>query len=76
MELNPDCLKIKLDETCCYLTVFHANDKLLRSQRLIMGSKPSREKLNFTLKKKKISHINNEHLIHDNIIIATEEYVW
>lgn len=75
MELNPDCLKIKLDETCCYLTVFHDNDKLLRSKRLIMGSKPSREKLNFTLKKT-FSHINNEHLIHDNIIIATEEYVW
>ena len=63
--------QIELDETSRYLTVFQANDKLLRYKRLTMGLKPSQRELNVALKSI-YAHISNVHLIHDDIIIATK----
>ena len=45
MNLKLAFWQIELDETSCYLTVFHANDKLFRYKRLTMGLKPSQGEL-------------------------------
>ena len=71
MDLKSAFWQIELDETSCYLTVFHANDKLFRYKRLTMGLKPSQGELNVALKPI-FACINNVHLIHDNVIIATK----
>ena len=50
MDLKLAFWQTELDETSHYLTVFHANDKLLRYKRLPMGLKPSQGELNVPLK--------------------------
>ncbi len=62
LELHPDSR---------YLTVFYCNGKLYRYTRLTMGLKPSQEELNAALLPI-FAHIPDVHLIHDDIIIATE----
>jgi hypothetical protein len=62
LELHPDSR---------YLTVFHANDKLYRYKRLTMGVKPAQGELNMALQPL-FAHIPQAHLIHDDLIVATE----
>ena len=69
--------QIELSPESRYITVFQANDKLLRYKRLTMGLKPSQGELNAALFPI-FSHISNAHLIHDDVFIATataEEHV-
>ena len=63
--------QLELDPNSRNLTTFHANDKLYRYTRLIMGVKPAQAELNAALKPI-FSHIPNVHLIHDDLIIATK----
>ena len=63
--------QLELDEDSRYLTVFNANGKLYRYKRLVMGLTPSQGELNAALIPL-FSHINGVHLIHDDLIIATE----
>ena len=62
--------QIELAPESRYLTVFHANDKLLRYKRLVMGLKPAQGELNSALRPI-FSHIQDVYLIHDDLIIAT-----
>ncbi len=62
LELHPDSR---------YLAVFHANDKLYRYKRLTMGVKPAQGELNMALQPL-FAHIPQAHLIHDDLIVATE----
>ena len=48
-----------------YLTVFHANGKLYRYKRLVMGLKPAQGELNAALKPL-FAHIPQVHVIHDD----------
>ena len=50
MDLKSAFWQIELGETSHYLTLFHANDKLLRYKRLTMGLKSSQGELNVALK--------------------------
>ena len=68
---KPAFWRIELDETSCYLTVFHANDKHFRYKMLTMGLKPLQGELNVALKLI-FAHINSVYLIHDDVIIATK----
>ena len=52
-----------------YLTTFHANDKLYRYKRLVMGLKPAQGELNAALQPL-FSHIPHAHILHDDLIIA------
>ena len=63
--------QIELENSSRYLTVFHANDKLYRYKRLTMGIKPAEGELNVVLKPT-FRHIDNIHLIHDDLIIITK----
>ncbi|CAB4033920.1 Hypothetical predicted protein [Paramuricea clavata] len=62
LELHPDSR---------YLTVFHANDKLCRYKRLAMGVKSAQGELNMA-PQPLFAHIPQAHLIHDDLIVATE----
>ena len=53
-----------------YLTVFHANGKLYRYKRLVMGLKPAQGELNAALQPL-FAHIPQVHVIHDDLIIGT-----
>ena len=70
MDFKSAFWKIKLEDSSRYVTVFHANDKLYRYKRLIMGIKPGQGEFNVALKSI-FMHIDNIHLIHDDLIIAT-----
>ena len=71
IDLKSAFWQIELNGTSCYLTVFHANDKLFRYKMLTMGLKPSQGELNVELKPI-FAHMNNVHLIHDDDIITTK----
>ena len=62
LELHPDSR---------YLTVFFCNGKLYRYKRLTMGLKPSQGELNAALLPL-FQHIADVHLIHDDLVLATE----
>ena len=55
-----------------YLTVFSMNGKLYRYKRLTMGVKSAQGELNAALMPL-FSHISDAHLIHDDVIIASED---
>ena len=61
LELHPDSR---------YLTVFHTNDKLYRYKRLTMDVKLAQGELKMALKPL-FAHIPQAHLIHDDLIVAT-----
>ena len=62
--------QIELQDSSRYVTVFHASNKLYRYKRLTMGIKPAQGELSVVLKSISM-HIDNIHLIHDDLIIAT-----
>lgn len=62
LELHPDSRNI---------AVFHANDKLYRYKRLIMGLKPAQGELYIALKPI-FAHLKDAHLIHDDLVLATK----
>ena len=64
LELHPDSRNV---------AVFHANDKLYRYKRLIMGLKPAQGELNIALKPV-FAHLDDAHLIHDDLVLATETH--
>ena len=70
-DLKSAFCQVELDETFRYLTVSHASDKCFRYKRLTMGLKPHQGKLNVALKPIFV-HINNVHLIYDDVIIAAK----
>ena len=70
MDLKSAFWQIELDEESRYLTVFHANDKLYRYKRLTMGLSSSQAELNVALRPV-FAHIKNAHVIHDDLIVAT-----
>ena len=55
------------------MAVFHANDKLYRYKRLIMGLKPAQGELNIALRPI-FAHLNGAHLIQDDLVLATKTY--
>ena len=70
MDLKSAFWQIELDENSRYLTVFHANNKLYRYKRLTMGLSSSQGELNVALRPV-FAHIENVHVIHDNLVVAT-----
>ena len=58
--------QLELHPESRYLTVFHANDKLYRYKRLLMGVKPAQGELNNALRPL-FSHIGQVHLIHEDV---------
>ena len=71
MDFKSAFWQIELDESSRYLTAFHTNDKLYRYKRLTMGIKPAQGELNVALRPMFVN-IDNVHLIHDDLIIATK----
>ena len=71
MDLKPTFWQIELDESSRYLTAFHTNDKLYRYKCLTMGIKLAQGELNVALKPLFMS-IENAHLIHDDLILASK----
>ena len=63
--------QLELDPESRHLTVFHANNKLYRYTRLIMGTKPAQSELSAALRPI-FGHIPNVFLIHDDLVIATK----
>ena len=70
MDLKSAFWQIELSDESRYLTVFHANDKLYRYKRLTMGLSSSQAELNVALRPV-FAHIENAHVIHDDLIVAT-----
>ena len=70
MDLKSAYWQIELDENSRYLTVFHANGKLYRYNRLTMGLTPSQGELAVALRPI-FANIKGIHVIHDDIIAAT-----
>ena len=71
MDFKSALWQIELESTSRYLTVFHANGKLYRYERLTMGIRPSQGELNVALRPV-FAHIPNAHQIHDDLIVATQ----
>ena len=63
--------QLELHPESRYLTVFSCNGKLYRYTRLTMGLKPAQGELNAALLPL-FSHLPDVHLIHDDLIIATD----
>ena len=63
--------QLELHPESRFVTVFHANDKLYRYKRLIMGVKPAQGELNVSLRPI-FAHIRQAHLIHDDLVVATQ----
>ena len=71
MDLKSAYWQIELDEESRYMTVFRINDKLYRYKRLIMGVAPAQGELNTALAPL-FAHIKDVYLIHDDLIIGSE----
>ena len=71
MEFKAVFWQTGLEPTSRYLTVFNANGKLYRYERLTMGIKPAQGELNVALRSV-FAHIPNAHQIHDDLIVATQ----
>ncbi len=71
MDFKSAFWQLELHPYSRYLTVFHANDKLYRCKRLTMSVKPAQGELNMALQPL-FAHIAQPHLIHDDLIVATE----
>ena len=71
MEFKSVFWQTELEPTSRYLTVFYANGKLYRYERLTMGIKPAQGELNVALRPV-FAHIPNAHQIHDDLIVATQ----
>ena len=70
MDFKSAFWQIELEDSSRYVTVFHANDKPYRYKHLTMGIKPVQGELIVALESI-FMHIDNIHLIHDDLIIAT-----
>ena len=64
--------QLEIDEGSRYLTVFHGNGRLMRYCVLTMGSTPASGELTKALRPL-FEHIKDVHVIHDDVIIATED---
>ena len=71
MDFKSAFWQIELDESSRYLTVFHTNDKGFTYKRLTMGIKPAYQGEFDVALKPIFASIDNVHLIHDDLIIAT-----
>lgn len=71
MDFKSAFWQLELAPESRYLTAFQVNDKLYRYKRLTMGLKPSQGELNAALGPV-FAHIKDAHLIHDDLIVATE----
>ena len=72
LDLKSAFWQLEIAEGARNLTVFHANGKLYRYKRLVMGLKPSQGELNAALQPL-FSHLPEVHVIHDDIVIATDD---
>ena len=70
LDLKSAFWQLELAPESRYLTVFHANHKLLRYKRLSMGLKPAQGALNAAVVPL-ISRITGAHIIHDDLVSAT-----
>ena len=64
--------QLEIEEDSRYLTVFHGNGRLMRYCVLTMGSTPASGELTKALRPL-FAHIKEVHVIHDDVIIATED---
>ena len=71
MDFKSAYWQIELHPESRYMTVFRTNDKLYRYKRLLMGVAPAQGELNTALKPL-FAHIEDAHLIHDDLIIGSE----
>ena len=69
LDLNKAFWQLELHPDSRNIAVFHANDKLYRYKRLIMGLKPAQGELNIALKPI-FAHLKDVHLIHDDLVLA------
>ena len=74
LDLRAAFWQLELDTDARMMTVFHAGGKLYRYKRLVMGLKPSQGELNSALQPL-FSHLPEVHVIHDDIVVATENEV-
>ena len=65
-----DFHQLEIEEESRHLTVFHGNGRLMRYRVLTMGSTPASGELTKALRPL-FQHIKEVHVIHDDIIIAT-----
>ena len=63
--------QLELDKESRQMTIFNVNNKLYRYKRLTMGLKPAQGELNAALAPL-FAHIPNAHLIHDDLIIGSQ----
>ena len=63
--------QLELDKASRQMTIFNVNNKLYRYKRLTMGLKPAQGELNAALAPL-FAHIPNAHLIHDDLIIGSQ----
>ena len=71
LDLRSAFHQLEIDEQSRYITVFHANGKLMRYRRLTMGAKPASGELTKALTPL-FQNIPHAHIIHDDIIIGTD----
>jgi len=72
MDFKSAYWQIELHPDSRYVTVFRSNDKLYRYKRLLMGVAPAQGELNTALKPL-FAHIDDAHLIHDDLIIGSDD---
>ena len=70
MDFKSAFWQIELEDSSRYVTALHVSDKLYRYKHLTLGIKPAQGELSVALKPI-FMHIDNIHLIHDVLIIAT-----
>ena len=73
VDFNKAFWQLELHPDSRHVAVFHANNKLYRYKRLIMGLKPAQGELNIALKPI-FAHLKDAHLIHDDLVLATNTY--
>ena len=70
LDLKSAFWQLELAPESRHYTVFHANGKLYRYKRLVMGIKSAQGELNAALQPL-FAHLPQVHIIHDDLVIAT-----
>ena len=70
LDLKSAFWQLELSPESRQYTVFHANGKLYRYKRLVMGIKSAQGELNAALQPL-FAHLPQAHVIHDDLVIAT-----
>ena len=70
LDLKAAFWQLELAPESRHYTIFHANGKLYRYKRLVMGIKSAQGELNAALQPL-FAHLPQVHIIHDDLVIAT-----